>query len=129
MIDTLEPVTNQHRLVINSQVVWDDMTKHSGDAEETGLHRQLFHQYTRVTRERKCLRHDDRLDVLAIAVNYWTESAAIDADEMDSRAVHKAMVARQKETRKNRVRINGRKGQSKRQRHKNTGRTGGNLLQ
>jgi hypothetical protein len=34
---------------------------------------QLFHQLTRITRDRGALRHDDRLDALAMAVAYWSE--------------------------------------------------------
>jgi hypothetical protein len=38
----------------------------------------LFYQLTRVTKDRGALIHDDRLDALAIAVNYWTEHMARD---------------------------------------------------
>ena len=36
---------------------------------------------TRLTRDRGSLAHDDRLDVLAIAVNYWTEQMSRDVDD------------------------------------------------
>jgi hypothetical protein len=46
-----------------------------------------MYQMSRVTRQRRALAHDDRLDVLAIAVNYWTEQMAQDADRaMKTRA-------------------------------------------
>jgi hypothetical protein len=35
---------------------------------------------TRITKQRGALAHDDRLDVLAMAVQYWTEQMAADAD-------------------------------------------------
>ena len=35
---------------------------------------------SRITRERKSLAHDDRLDVLAMAVAYWTELFRQDQD-------------------------------------------------
>ena len=36
---------------------------------------------TRLTRDRGSLNHDDRLDVLAMAVGYFVESAGLEADE------------------------------------------------
>ena len=36
---------------------------------------------TRITRQKGSLAHDDRLDVLAIAVNYWVEQMAQNADD------------------------------------------------
>jgi hypothetical protein len=36
---------------------------------------------TRITRQRGALKHDDRLDALAIAVAYWVESMGMDAKE------------------------------------------------
>jgi hypothetical protein len=35
-----------------------------------------------MTKQRGALRHDDRIDVLAIAVNYWVEQMASDAVEL-----------------------------------------------
>ena len=40
----------------------------------------LAHQMTRVTKEKGALVHDDRLDVLSMAVNYWVEQMAADVD-------------------------------------------------
>ena len=55
----------------------------------------LFYQMTRITAERGSLSHDDRLDALAIAVNYWVEQMAADAERnMETRRVdllHKAL--------------------------------------
>jgi hypothetical protein len=39
-----------------------------------------MYQLSRITRERGSLLKDDRLDALAIAVAYWTEQMAADAD-------------------------------------------------
>jgi len=33
---------------------------------------QLFHQLTRITRDRDAVRHDDRRDARAMAVAYWS---------------------------------------------------------
>ena len=40
----------------------------------------LAYQLTRITRQRGALAHDDRLDVLAMAVQYWVDQMAADAD-------------------------------------------------
>ena len=49
--------------------------------QEQQLHYQLFYQLTRITRDKGCLKHDDKLDALAGAVSYWTEHMAIDIEE------------------------------------------------
>ncbi len=64
IIDTLEPVLNQHRLVVDAALLRADQK------DEPKF--QLFHQLTRITRDRGSLRHDDRLDALAMAISYWT---------------------------------------------------------
>jgi len=84
IIDTLEPVMNQHRLVVDSRVIQRDYE--SAKATERGIHYSLFYQISRVVRAKGALIHDDRLDALAIAVAYWTEQMAQDADERISMA-------------------------------------------
>ena len=41
----------------------------------------LAHQLTRITKERGALRHDDRIDVLSMAVGYWVDQMAADVDK------------------------------------------------
>lgn len=74
IIDTLEPVMNQHRLVVDKRVVEHDLRQ----AEQNDKNHSLFYQLTRLTRDRGALKHDDALDALSIAVNYWTEAMAKD---------------------------------------------------
>jgi hypothetical protein len=80
IINALEPVINQHRLVVNRSVVENDIKGREDEAVEKQLAYQLFHQLTHITVDRNCLQHDDRLDALAGAVQYWNESLAIDED-------------------------------------------------
>jgi len=80
IINALEPVMNQHRLVVNRSVVENDAKGREDDAIEKRLSYQLFHQLTHITTEKGCLQHDDRLDALAGAVEYWNESLAINED-------------------------------------------------
>jgi len=80
IIKALEPVLNQHRLIINRSVVEQDSKTRDSDNVERRLAYQLFHQLTHITLDRNCLQHDDRLDALAGAIEYWNESLAIDED-------------------------------------------------
>lgn len=80
IINALEPVMNQHRLIVNRSVVENDAKGREDDAIEKRLSYQLFHQLTHITVEKGCLQHDDRLDAVAGAVEYWNESLAIDED-------------------------------------------------
>jgi hypothetical protein len=81
IIDTLEPIMNQHRLVIDPAVILKDYQSVQHLPPEKALKYMLTYQMTRVTRERGALAHDDRLDVLAMACQYWVEQMAADADQ------------------------------------------------
>jgi len=86
IIDTLEPVMNQHRLIVNKKLVDEDYSSTQElPAEERNDYR-LFYQMSRITREKGALKRDDRLDMLAIGVNRWVELMSLDADvEIHSR--------------------------------------------
>jgi hypothetical protein len=71
IIDTLEPVINQHRLVL-------DLTALKHDLDYTDVRYSLLYQLTHITRDRGSLKHDDRLDALSMAIAYWVESMARD---------------------------------------------------
>jgi len=73
IIDTLEPVMNQHRLVVDKGVIQKDFKSTQDLPPEEGLNYQLFYQMTRIMHEKGALAHDDRLDALAHAVGYWVE--------------------------------------------------------
>lgn len=79
--DVLEPVMARHRLVVDPEVIRWDAENIKQYPLENQIYYSFMHQLTRITRERGALRHDDRLDVLAIAVAYWTERMAVDEDE------------------------------------------------
>ena len=83
IIDTLEPIMNQHRLIVCSSVIQQDrlsITDLSVDIEKDDrIKYQLFYQMSRITKQRGALAKDDRLDVLAMAVANFIESMAMDA--------------------------------------------------
>jgi len=74
IIDTLEPVMMQHRLIIDEKLIKEDYDS----APETSY--SLFYQMTRLTKDRGAIIHDDRLEALAMAVNYWTEQMDADSE-------------------------------------------------
>ena len=81
IIDALEPVLNQHRLVVDRGVFdWDYKSNPDGAPEERLLY-MLFYQMSRMCREKGAVKHDDRLDCLAQGVKYYTEAMAISAYE------------------------------------------------
>ena len=86
IIDTLEPVLNSHRLIVDTNVIRRDYQSAMTYPIERQAAYQLIHQLSRLTKHRGALLQDDRLDALAIAVAYWVESMAADADNrMDDR--------------------------------------------
>ena len=81
IIDTLEPVLNQHRLVVDRSVIDWDYSSNKDCAPESRLLYMLFYQMSRMCREKGAVKHDDRIDVLAMAVKYYTDALAISAYE------------------------------------------------
>ena len=81
IIDALEPILNQHRLVVDRSVIdWDYQSNKDLPPEER-LGYMLFHQMSRMCREKGAIKHDDRLDCLAQGVKYYTDALAISAYE------------------------------------------------
>lgn len=81
IVDTLEPVMNQHRLVFDPKVIERDWQSVQNYSQEKAPKYTLIYQMTRITKERGALAHDDRLDALSMAVAYWVEQMASDADK------------------------------------------------
>ena len=81
IIDSLEPVLNQHRLVVDRKVVEWDYASNKDDAPELRLLYMLFYQMSRMCREKGAVKHDDRLDCLAQGVKYFTDAMGISAEQ------------------------------------------------
>jgi hypothetical protein len=79
IIDTLEPIMNSHRLVVDDLLIKEDFKLEPDH--------QLFRQMTRLTRDKGALRHDDQIDAVAIAANAWVER--MDRDQVLSYNQHK----------------------------------------
>jgi hypothetical protein len=81
IIDSLEPVMNQHRLIVDRGLVeWDYNSNKDAPPEERILY-MLFYQMSRMCREKGAVKHDDRLDSLAQGVKYFTDALSISAHE------------------------------------------------
>jgi hypothetical protein len=83
IIDTLEPVLNQHRLIIDQRLIDWDYRSNPELAPEERLPRMLMYQLTRMCREKGAVKHDDRVDALALGVKYFQDVLAISAKEQD----------------------------------------------
>ena len=81
-IDSLEPIMNQHRLVVDKSVIEWDYRSNADEAPERRLAYMLFYQMSRMCREKGAIRHDDRLDCLAQGVKYFTDALSISAQEV-----------------------------------------------
>ena len=81
IIDSLEPVLNQHRLVVDRGVIDWDYASNKDSAPESRLLYMLFYQMSRMCRQKGAVKHDDRLDCLAQGVKYFIDALHISALE------------------------------------------------
>jgi len=81
IIDALEPILNQHRLVVDRSVIDWDYKSNADEAPEKRLLYMLFYQMSRMCREKGAVRHDDRIDCLAQGIKYFTDAFGISAQE------------------------------------------------
>tara|TARA_R100001594_G_scaffold59544_2_gene93486 strand:+ start:2310 stop:3971 length:1662 start_codon:yes stop_codon:yes gene_type:complete len=91
IIDTLEPVMMQHRLIIDPKVINEDYISTRDYSAEDSMRKMLLYQMTRITRDRGSLRHDDRLDALALAIGYWVEQIGTDQNVETNRQREEAL--------------------------------------
>ena len=80
IIDTLELVLNQHRLIIDESLVKWDYHSNETLAPEERLPKMLMYQLTRMCREKGAVRFDDRVDCLALGVKYFQDIYAVSED-------------------------------------------------
>ncbi len=90
VIDKLEPPLNNHRVVMDKTIIerqFDDLPEGAG---ERARYYNGFYQMAFLTRDRGALKQDDRIDVLAEAVGYFTEMVARDTEQAAERSSEKA---------------------------------------
>lgn len=76
IIDTLEPVMNQHKLIIDPKVWEYDYASNPDASPEKRLEYMLGYQMSRMCREKGAVRHDDRIDALAQGVQWFIDALA-----------------------------------------------------
>ena len=77
LINTLEPVLNQHRLIVESEVINREYNLLQSNSKYS-----LLYQLSYLSREKGALAHDDKLDALAIGVQAWQEALGLDEKAM-----------------------------------------------
>lgn len=82
IIDTLEPLLNQHRLIVDRKVIERDYqdTQELIGTLENGFAYSLFYQLTHITKDRGSLVHDDRADAFAGCAAKFVELMSADQD-------------------------------------------------
>ncbi len=81
IIDALEPIMNQHRLVVDPKIIEWDYRSNPDAPPESRLLYMLFYQMSRMCKEKGAVKHDDRLDALAQGVKYFTDAMSISANQ------------------------------------------------
>ena len=81
IISSLEPVFNQHRLIVDPAVINWDYKSNENEATENRFQYMLAYQISRMCREKGAVRHDDRIDSLAQGVKWFTDALALSAEE------------------------------------------------
>ena len=95
IIETLEPVMNQHKLIIDPKVWEYDYSSNPDAAPEKRLEYMLGYQMSRMCRDKGAEKHDDRVDALAQGVQYYVDAVAQSAFKAQAMRKHeewKAMV-------------------------------------
>ena len=76
IIETLEPVMNQHKLIIDPKVWEYDYASNPDAPPEKRLEYMLGYQMSRMCREKGAVKHDDRVDALAQGVQWFIDALA-----------------------------------------------------
>ena len=80
IIDTLEPLLANHKLIVSRGAVEKDLSTSLKDARGDRVAYSLFYQLTHVTYDRGSLKHDDRLDALAMGCRYFVDQMVEDEE-------------------------------------------------
>lgn len=92
ILSVLEPITQQHRLILGEDLINEDYRLIQAIPGEEIRHKySLMWQYTHLTRETHSLGNDDRLETLAMACAPFAEAMGIDPVGMAVRAKQDAI--------------------------------------
>jgi len=85
IIDVIEPLLSSHRLVVPQEVIDKDYESTAMYPTEKRMTYSFFFQLCHITRDKDCLRHDDRLDAMAGAIRQIVQSIDYDMASMLAR--------------------------------------------
>jgi hypothetical protein len=83
IIGNLEPIMNQHRLVIDKAALLRDYRKlrdSEGSLGDLWQTYALTYQMSRLTKDRGALPHDDRIEAVSMGVSWWADQALLDVE-------------------------------------------------
>lgn len=89
IIDVLEPLIGAQKLIVDEGLLvkdWERCSIYDPDRRATY---SMFFQLARITRDKNCLAHDDRLDAVAGACRFWVDHLKQDEDKAAARAAEK----------------------------------------
>ena len=81
IIDTLEPVMNQHRLIMNKKLIQQDYDSVGAHPIDSAYRYRGFYQMSHITRDKGSLGKDDRIDALHLGVNYLLDHMNLNQQE------------------------------------------------
>ena len=84
IIDTLEPVMNQHKLIMDPKIWEYDYSSNPDEPPEKRLEYQLGYQMSRMCRDKGAVRHDDRVDCLSQGVQWFIDALALSAHKQQA---------------------------------------------
>lgn len=85
IIQTLEPLLNQHKLILDPKVLEWDYASNPDSPPEKRLEYMLMYQMSRMCREKGAVKHDDRIDAMAQGCQYFVDAVAQSAHQAQAR--------------------------------------------
>lgn len=85
IIDTLEPIISNQRLIVDPDLLkrdWESTQRYAGEKRSVY---SLFFQLARLTRDKGSLMHDDRIDALAGSCRNWVAALVLDSNKEAAR--------------------------------------------
>lgn len=81
IINNVEPLTTNHQVILNEDRLREEIRWVEEDPAER-LQYSFVYQFSHLTRDKQALVHDDRLDAVAIGLQYIKDMVIVDADKV-----------------------------------------------
>jgi hypothetical protein len=93
IIDTLAPVVQTHRLIVDRRIIEEDAEIFNDAEDDAAASYSFIYQFTRITEVKGSIRHDDKLDTVALGVQFFQEQAAQDQQVQHEKRRHEYALA------------------------------------